>query len=272
MEDSGSPEPILDAATREEIELAQFEVHKRYARELQPLLSVLRSNPPMMGGLSALKFLTGEPEPSEPPEIPLPPRPRATIKFCRILESYGRDLFNETLGRYPREFQSPSWRTSLANRVERIILRRIADIERKTWRSLSYHATTDEMRQAIREGLRPQLGIGTESAQPGDPAANQEPRAPDAVSVQPPVLTIKDQLRALFDEAVLYPSAATRHVGITVKSIYRHLNGETFPREQQLEAYERFFSGRLGRPIKLKRQRKVTETPLVKPNVTEKSP
>jgi hypothetical protein len=59
-------------------------------------------------------------------------------------------------------------------------------------------------------------------------------------------------------------------MGITVKSIYRHVNGQALPREEHPEAYEAFFTKKLGRPIKLKRQRKVTERSPLQSSAAEK--
>lgn len=158
MEDFGYPEPLeaglrpsLGDALYEEIKMEQHKVHLLYADILQSML--VHSS--VFDGTDALQSLSGR--------IPLPPPPTQPVKLCCILGMYACALFDMEARRYPSGPELIVWLTSLALRIEHTVAQRIAEIERLPLSKLSYHATLDAMRSAIRDALKNKLQACTDA-------------------------------------------------------------------------------------------------------------
>jgi hypothetical protein len=75
--------------------------------------------------------------------------------------------------------------------------------------------------------------------------AEKGPKAPNDESMAV-------QLNKLCDEARMTVEDVAEAVHIEPRSVYRHLSGEAAPRKRQLDAYEKVFSDKLKRRIRLK--------------------
>jgi len=79
------------------------------------------------------------------------PPPKRPVALCRTLGSYACALFDVEAKKYPEHLRLERWFTSLTYRVEENVMKRVT---RRTLANLSYHATGDQMRAAIREALK----------------------------------------------------------------------------------------------------------------------
>ena len=62
---------------------------------------------------------------------------------------------------------------------------------------------------------------------------------------------IKDQLELLREECRITVEKLAEGIGLDPRSVYRHLSGEAAPRARQIGAYEKLFSKRLSRSVRL---------------------
>jgi hypothetical protein len=76
----------------------------------------------------------------------------------------------------------------------------------------------------------------------------ERPIQPEDSQEQP----IAVQLKKLSDECRMTVEEVAEAVAVEPRSVYRHLSGEAIPRKRQLAAYERVFTEKLKRPIRLK--------------------
>jgi hypothetical protein len=241
-------EPWLDPTILEEIETRRFSVHKRFWDELAPLRFLLDNS-------SLDKFASLMPGDKSPPQPPMPKQP---LRLCKILVRYADELFQMEYTFYYDAPDAAVWSSSLAARVEQLVVDNVDRIG-----DLTFHATHDQMRTAMREGLLEIYGALIAPLTP-DPV----PQSP-AVIVIPeasPKVQMAEQIMALFKEVGLVNESglAVKDVatalGVRPKSVYRHIDGDAYPREGHLDAYEKFFSEALGRPITLKRQKRIIRT------------
>ena len=77
--------------------------------------------------------------------------PKQPIHVGMLLGSYAVDLFNSEASHYPPIHENTqAWLANLAGRVEQIVIQHVAKIS-PMGSKLSYHATEEEMRKAIRD-------------------------------------------------------------------------------------------------------------------------
>ena len=62
---------------------------------------------------------------------------------------------------------------------------------------------------------------------------------------------LNEQIEALRDECRMTVEELAEGLGVTPRSAYRHLSGEATPRQKQVAAYEKLFSQKLGRKVRL---------------------
>ena len=77
---------------------------------------------------------------------------------------------------------------------------------------------------------------------------------PAKQSIQPeqqPEVPIGRQLELLREECGITVEDLAEAIDLKTRSVYRHLSGEAVPRRRNLAAYERLFSKRLERLIRL---------------------
>jgi DNA-binding transcriptional ArsR family regulator len=209
--------------------------------------------------------------PKKPP--PLPPLPLESLVLVEKLERYARDGLR-ACGAGQGFFMD--FNVEKALRILRTCCTEVVKIEIKFYVSLpAYRAEWFEeikrktiasavglvpydsnCRETIRSALKDTLDeipIPNRSVKAEKPKENIPSRpAP-----------IASELRILLDESRVTAEELAEEIDLDVRSVYRHLK-ETPPRKRQIAAYEKFFSARLGRKIRLntspKRQGNVRET------------
>jgi len=141
--------PPLDAETWEQIEGSKYWVKKTYAEKLSPYLQDL---PPIFEAMQKM-----------PDGLPSPPK--QPIKLCKVLAEYATALFDIEWTCYPKTDELPTWSRNLAQRVERDIIahalnlgRRPVGLVSRFTIGLKYHASEDQMREAVRGGLKSRVG------------------------------------------------------------------------------------------------------------------
>jgi hypothetical protein len=174
-------------------------------------------------------------------------------KLMNALEVYASNLFvaeAEQYGEFRRDVSYSRWMFGLVDRTIRRIFETIALLQQRPNVRLEYHGLTDD---EIRAGLNTLLMR----------AANEyvwKASQPSQVPIQPalsgtalipsrPILS--DQLKALQDEARLTAEQIAESLEIQPRSVFRHLGGQATPRRKQIAAYERLFTERLGRAVRL---------------------
>lgn len=128
----GKSELTLGPEIREEISREQYAIDRTYWAKLQPFrISVVVDVAILTRGM------------------PVPPR--EPVRLCGILEEYAAALFDAEASRYPASRDLESQLRDLTDRVERKILSIVPGPV--LHHSLTYHATEEQMRTAIRRGL-----------------------------------------------------------------------------------------------------------------------
>jgi hypothetical protein len=165
---SANQDPPLTPEIREEIEDAQYEIHRSFWDQLLPFC------------LDRLTLATSFLGPSEPP------RPKRRIKVLAILNLYGIQLFNCEHKYYPQAEELPLWRSALAPKIVEMVMAQVDLIEHGL-RSLQFHVPSDEMRHSISEALKGYIGklplpvarlqIHESEAEPRLPIENVMPEA-----------------------------------------------------------------------------------------------
>jgi len=128
--------PPLGAEVYEAIAVEQHEVHERYWALLKAMPSP-----------GIIMLHTGPHPPKQP------------IRLFKTLGDYACELFDIEANRYPGDPQLLSWITQLVQRTEAMVMNNLDQLEQPTMldvmssRSLTYHATQDQMRQAVRSAL-----------------------------------------------------------------------------------------------------------------------
>jgi hypothetical protein len=163
--------PPLDAETWEQIEGSKYWVKKTYAEKLSPYLQDL---PPIFEAMQKM-----------PDGLPSPPK--QPIKLCKVLAEYATALFDIEWTFYPKTDELPTWSRNLAQRVERDIIahalnlgRRPVGLMSRFTIGLTYHASADQMREAVRGALKSRVGDlkpDAPRALPGTIPRSHEPKA-----------------------------------------------------------------------------------------------
>lgn len=134
--------PPLGAEVYETIAVEQHGVHERY----WALLKTMKSPHGLLG------------DGPKPPKQP--------IRLFKALGEYACDLFDVEAKRYPSDPERQSWLTRLAERIEAMVISNLDQLEiRATFdilhpTLLTYHATKEQMRQAVRSALSIRTGEG----------------------------------------------------------------------------------------------------------------
>jgi hypothetical protein len=250
---SADEPPSLTPETKEAISAEQREVSKRFWLELEPLQDYKIN----------VAFVMSMIEPRREPPIP-----KQQHKLFDILKRYAIELF-ECESRYYQWGESlGAWRETLAVKTEGLIVWNLNLLERPAaflgpQKTLDVHASREEILQAVRRGLSEYIATLPTPIVflplPNPPATSAHGSIPATAAIsETDTISTKDQLMALFDRASVLPRVVAKALKVTPKSIYRHLNGEAEPREDLLDAYEVFFSEKLGERVKIQRHRKVT--------------
>ncbi len=191
MEDNR--EPLIDLKGREEIKIRWFHVHEKFWAELAPL----RNLRPWLESSTFAKFAAlagGENAPA-----PKPPMPRQPLRLFEILVRYANELYEGEFVYYPGSPEIDIWISVLASNIEQMVIDNVETIG-----ALTFHATIDEMREAIREGLRKYV---TTLRKPIYflPLPDSEPQspAPTFQSSNPEVRSVKSIGERLDDAALL---------------------------------------------------------------------
>lgn len=82
-------------------------------------------------------------------------------------------------------------------------------------------------------------------------AATKQPEESKPAPV-PHTEPLNKQIEDLRIESRLTVEQLADEVNITPRSLYRHLSGKAKPRASQIAAYEKLFSSKLGKPVRLK--------------------
>jgi hypothetical protein len=131
--------PLTDEI-REQVIVAQHEVHRKFWKEFATVAHSILS------GIIGSSIITGS--------VPEPRVPKQPIRLCAVLKRYAIELFKCEHIHYP--VNAPdlfSLRSSLASKVEKIVIANILEFEQKGLYSLTWHASIDVMAQAVRIGL-----------------------------------------------------------------------------------------------------------------------
>jgi hypothetical protein len=244
MDESGPP---ITAEIEEEIAGAHHDISRNFAKEFERL--------PTPDFLAEHGFID---------DVLPPKRP---IRLCEILGRYATQLFIAEDWRYPAAPGITKWRDDLSKRVEGMVIRHALSVGSglvlANQKTLKYHASEDAMHQCIRKALAayvaanpkiemlpllleapksPPDHINTRS--PTDTPVPTEPTKQKAIGQQIDALRLKCDWTAEF---------LAEQVGLTPRSVYRHLSGEDIPSKLNLAKYERSFSEKLGIEVVIQR-------------------
>ncbi len=237
--------PPLDPRVYDLIELSHYKADQRGWDELEPMQVAPVVGPP--------KFL---------------PAPKLREMLLNRLRVYAGDLFKleaDQYSEYKTKPEYPAWLSKLADRVIARVFNTVEILERaKEPATLAYHALTDD---EIRGGLKLFLleienGYVWEGASSPIQTEAQQPQ----MSVPPPPISapltrsIAQQIKDLQDESRMTAEAMAESIRLDPRNVFRHLSGDSTPRAKNIAAYEKLFTDKLGRPIRLetsgKRQRR----------------
>jgi gas vesicle protein len=198
---------------------------------------------------------------------PLPPK--RPLELSMWIGLYAQSLFDVEASKYPPlDPNFCHWLIQLAIRLEERVMRRIGEIEKDNlFNSLSYHGLTGEhMREVARKALQQKMQKWPQSKQQSQDAIEpaQKPRAAElwsesrahtrkefAEPLQAKGKSISEQLKSLQSECRMTAEEIAEPIQIEPRSVYRHLSGDTMPRRRQIAAYEKLFSERTGRAIRI---------------------
>jgi DNA-binding transcriptional ArsR family regulator len=231
--------PPLDAVEYEAIEVAQYEVDQKYLEELQSLR--------VSAGTQFREEVRG-----------MPPAPRRPIQLLNILREYASALFQAEAMRYPAGHELPSWLFNLGERIEDKV---IQFLRPNLSGSLDYHTTSEEMKNAIHDSLKSQIEafestwLGSQSPRIAENRIQLSPTGRDQ-QVEPSRHAhrheaVGAQIKRLCDESLITVEELAQAIDVSPRSVYRHLSNSTIPRKRQLAAYEKYFSQKLKRPVRL---------------------
>jgi hypothetical protein len=130
--DSHNP---LTAETREQISICEYNAQTALSNGLMIFFALSPSQSMAVFGI-----------------VPRPDPPRQPIALFSLLKRHAVNLFRCEHAHYPRNGEL-SCRDALARRIEELIMDVIRRFEKPYRGSLQFHASLDEMRAAVREGL-----------------------------------------------------------------------------------------------------------------------
>ncbi|HEY3459175.1 MAG TPA: hypothetical protein VGK64_31615 [Bryobacteraceae bacterium] len=230
----------LSALVSEHIADEQYAIEKRCWVELHGMLADFT-------GFAGLRL--GAP--------PTPPQPKLPNKLFKILARYAGDLFRCESKYYPKSDRLEYWLSELVIKIERRVMDSIGLIEKQSFGTLAYHATRDEMRAAVQSSLLKQCeAIVKQGRFPAvrEPSASIDRTITEAEIQQKEriqfVHSTAHRLEALLKESQMTNEEVAGAIGISVRSLYRHLNGGAI-RKANRKAYGDLLSQKLGRKVTL---------------------
>ena len=212
--------PPLTPETLEEIKVDQYAVHQSCWADLQPLCVNRLAD--------VFASLNGK--------LSKPPMPKQPIKLLNLLKGYALFLFRREEKHYPDSAELALWRSSLAETIEDMVMDNVAKIE-SGMRSLQFHASLDQMRESVREALAYELGD----------LSHKESQQKERLQLEQ---STAHRLEVLIEESRMKNEEVAAAIGISVRSLYRHLDGGTIRKANQ-QAYVDFLSQKLGRKVTL---------------------
>ncbi len=254
MDDANRPvPPPLTGIDAERVAAILFTIRKGHDKSLAELQADLPS------------FFKGESGALLPPKQPM--------TLCQKLSSYACELFDAEASHYPASDHLGAWLRQLATKVENMVVDHALNVGKSPVSfvalgriSLEYHAPQQQMRNAIRAVLENRIATfkpRTLRAQrpveePIEPVSGRmhyesDPTAREVVS---PVATqsrptVGQQIRQFRLESRMSIEELAGEVGIAPRNVRRHEAGETQVRTRNLGGYERVFSKRLKRPVRI---------------------
>jgi len=229
--------------------------------------------------------------PPSDPLISLPPSKVPNL-LLNTFQVYAGNLFKAEADQYAQFKNDRNYATWLVNLVERVIarvFRTIEIIERaNTPRTMAYHGLTDDK---IRAGLSMFLlrvaneyswqsnvpspdetpppppagekqlgakerafyakaGIDLDSASPSRGWPTMRPKNPKELPLSENF--IGEQIRQFREECRLTNEDIADALGIDRRSVVRHISGDNKPSKRHIAAYEKVFSDKTGRTVRLK--------------------
>jgi hypothetical protein len=138
------PEAHFSKAVWEQIKAAQLAVDEHFWPKMHAMtVGMLDAH---RGGIVAAMAFGDPSRPPRPPRVSLPET------LFALLVDYAIELFNCEFDHYAPE-QIATWTPGLSDRIEQRVMGHVALLEEQSFRSLSIHATRQEMQMAIRKGL-----------------------------------------------------------------------------------------------------------------------
>jgi hypothetical protein len=194
--------------------------------------------------------------------------PKSPALLLNTLCDYAGALFRAEANNYEELRKGgtyPAWLSRLADRIAARVLKVVEDVDRMNIpASLKYHGVTEaDMRDHLKEFLAGAVNrYAWKDSGPMAPTPSPQPETP----VSPPqpasaplTRSIAQQLKDLQDESRMTVEEMAEAIEIEPRSVFRHLSGDSIPRAKQIGAFERLFTDKLGRPVRLetsgKRQR-----------------
>lgn len=229
--------PDLGLQAEDDIELAFHEIDNHYWDQLVAM------QVPDPGASSAFGSSI----------IRRPPPPRRLGQLTIILQSYAEALFRAEAIHYPDDPRLKEWLVHLASRTIKRMIQRIHELEAagKPRQSLVYHGLQQShMQPIILEALWTVIRDWPKPVYEDTRIKKEEPAV--VAPSNPSTESLSKQIDDLREEARLTVEDLAEALDVAPRSIYRHLSGKTEPRKRQIAAYEKLFSARLNRVVRLK--------------------
>ena len=243
---------VVTGKTREEITVAQYHIHQEFWKEFGLVAYPLLLN--LAGGLIG--------------NAPVPQMPRQPFRVTEIVVRYALELFRCEYDRIPKRPSPEPHYADIAARIENLAAENIREFEKKGLFSLAYHCHINDLIKSVRMALNQHIeslpvvfvedansptgyfGIRVDRPNQSRQIAPPIPSDPSPSSLPEPIVSTKEQLRHLFSQSGMKPKIAAKALGVTVRSINRHLSG-TVPRQSHIDSYEKLFTEAIGRPVRI---------------------
>ncbi len=177
-----------------------------------------------------------------------PPTPKSPNKLLGILSTYASLLFESEAVFYPDDPQLESWLTKLADRIVKRVLDVVAQLEESgsdQMVSLSHHCVSlSQMQEAMNTTL-------AEVIKPRLKQDSSQPPTPSAIRIKENCEAVGKQIDDLRTECRWTVEELAEEIKLAPRSVYRHLSGDANPRKRQVAAYEKAFSEKLKRHVRL---------------------
>lgn len=173
--------PPLTAEAREQLEVSQYSIQKRYHAKLEAFAEDIPHAIPFKAMISGHR-------PPSPPRQP--------IAFGKCLAEYALELFDGEAHQYPKDERLVLWLEKLSQRVEERIMGHIPRIGLDPLRgdlnnNLTYHLTEQKMLEAIRAALKSRTD--TSRSSPTSPVLSR-PSPPKPQPVKKPLAAMVEPI------------------------------------------------------------------------------